>query len=215
MSDGAASPKVKVFLCGEGRNELGSRRGHPAYQTDAEPGVLHALLRRVEASGWEVGGARDWTSIRKYKAGAAHRDTHNVLGVALDAKEASCDVLAFSRDVDNDPLRQEAVEEGIRRIPDTFAAAPGVIGGAAVPTLEAWILALLGERHAEALTTKRAVVRLEERGVAAKDGRAMVRVVEEADFDELPGDAASLVAWLARARSVLPPLVAKRERDPQ
>jgi hypothetical protein len=204
-----------VFLCGEGRNELGSRCGHPAYQTDAEPGVLHALLQRIEASGWEVGGARDWTSIRKYKAGAAHRDTHNVLGVALDAKEASCDVLAFSRDVDNDPMRKDAVEEGIRRIPETFAAAPAVIGGVAVPTLEAWILALLGERHTEDLTTKRAALRLEEKGVASKDGRAMVRIVENADLDELPRDAASLAAWLARAAAVLPAMVAKRETDPQ
>lgn len=215
MSRSAVSPKVSVFLCGEGRNELGSRCGHPVYQTDTEPGVLHALLRRVQATGWEVGGARDWTSIRKYKAGSTHRDTHNVLGVALDAKEAGCDVLAFSRDVDNEPMRKEAVEEGIRLIPETFADAPSVIGGVAVPTLEAWILALQGERHTEDLTTKRAALRLEERGVASKDGRAMVRVVEGADFDELPKDAASLIAWLARARSVLPSLVAERERDPQ
>ena len=211
----AASPRAKVFLCGEGRNELGSRCGHPAYQTDTEPGVLHALLRRVEASGWEVGGARDWTSISKYKAGAARRDTHNILGVALDAKEAGCDVLTFSRDVDNDPMRKDAIEEGIRRIPETFAAAPEVIGGVAAPTVEAWILALLGERHTEDLTTKLATLRLEERGIASKDGRAMVRVVEDADLDELPEDAASLAAWLARARAVLPPLVAQREPDPQ
>ena len=97
----AASLKVKVFLCGEGRNELGSRCGHPAYQTDAEPGVLHALLRR------------------------------------------------------------------------------------------------------------------EERGVASKDGRTMVLVVENADLDKLARDAASLAAWLARARAVLPPMVAKRAPDPR
>ena len=207
----AVLSRVRVFLCGEGRNELGSRCGHPAYQTDAEPGVLHALLRRVEASGWEVGGARDWTSIRKYKTGVAHRDTHNVLGVALDAKEAGCDVLAFSRDVDNDTTRKDAVEQGIRRIPETFTAAPEVIGGVAVPTLEAWILALLGELHTEELTTKRAELRLDERGVASKDGRAMVLVAENADLDKLPKDAAALAAWLARARAVLPAMVAKRE----
>lgn len=155
-----------------------------------------------------MGGARDWTSIRKYKAGAAHRDTHNVLGVALDAKEAGCDVLAFSRDLDSDVTRKDAIEEGIRRVPETFSEAPEVIGGVAVPTLEGWILALLRVRQTEELTPKRALFVLDEKGVPSKDGLAMVHVVEEADLDQLPSDAVSLAAWLARARTVLPKLSA-------
>ncbi len=122
-------------------------------------------------------------------------------------------MLAFSRDTDNDPVRRDAVEEGIRRIPETFATPPEVIGGVAVPALEAWILALMGERHTEALTTKRAALRLEEKGVTPKDARAMVILVERADLDQLSKDADSLTTWLARARDVLPPIVAKHERD--
>lgn len=206
----AAPRKVKVFLCGEGPNELGSRFGHRSYQTDERPGVLHALLARVQADGWEVGGARDWKSIRKFRAGAAaHQDTHNVLGVALDAKEAGCDVLAFSRDLDRDATRRDGIEEGIRRVRE-LSAAPEVSGGVAIPTLEGWMLALLRERGTEELTPKRASLLLAEKGVEPKDGAAMIRVVEEADFGELPGDAASLAAWLTRARAVLPTLVAKR-----
>jgi len=207
-------PKVKVFLCGEGSNELGSHCGHPAYQSDERPGVLHALLSRVQATGWEVGGARDWKSIRKFRLGKVnHEDIRNVLGAALDARDAGCDVLAFSRDLDREPARAEAVEEGIRRIPETFGGTPAVIGGVAVPTLEGWILALLGERRTEELSPKRAEAALVARGVSAKDGDAMTRVVEEADLANIGQDARSLSTWLDRARAVLPAMVAERRSD--
>jgi hypothetical protein len=208
----SGTAKVKVFLSGEGRNELGSRSGDPVYQSDEEPGVLHALLTRVRASGWEVGGACNWRKIRKYRASAApHEDTHNVLGIALDATEAGCEVLAFSRDVDNDSARQQAVDDGLALIPQTFADAPGVIGGVAVPKLEGWILALLGVRGTEALSPKRAEQDLAVKSAARKkDGRAMVRIVEDADLARIPPDAASLHTWLDRARAVLPPACARR-----
>lgn len=202
--------KAKIFLCGEGSNELGSRVGHRAYQSDDRPGVLHALLTRVQPTGWEVGGAREWTNIRKFRTGgASHNDTHNVLGAVLDAKEAGCDVLAFSRDLDKDRDRGSAIEEGIRRAPSAFASPPKVIGGIAVPTLEGWILALLQERQTEDLTPKRAGEALKNKGVKPKDGEAMVRIVEQADLNTLPDDAASLSTWLKRANDVLPPIVAE------
>lgn len=211
MSDSA---KVKVFLCGEGSNELGSRSGHPAYQSDQRPGVLHALLLRVQATGWEVGGARDWKSIRKFRLGKAdHQDTRNVLGAALDARDAGCDVLAFSRDQDRERARVAAVETGIQRVPEAFGATPVVIGGVAVPTLEGWILALLGELGTEALSPIRAEAALVAKGVGAKDGDAMTRVVEEADLARIPEDAASLSTWVSRAKAVLPAMVATRRVD--
>jgi hypothetical protein len=203
--------KVKVFLCGEGSNELGSRSGHPAHQTDKQPGVLHALLTRVQGTGWEVGGARDWKSIRKFRMGKAdHEDTHNVLAAAQDARDAGCDVLAFSRDMDRDELRTEAVEEGIRRVPAVFGDGPAVIGGVAVPVLEGWILALLGEKGTEALSPKKAEAAFVARGFGAKDGAAMARIVEEADDAKVAKDAVSLATWLSRARAVLPAMVARR-----
>ena len=203
--------RVKVFLSGEGSNERGSRFAPRAFQSDERPGVLHVLLERVQPDGWEVGGARDWKGIRKYRAGAAsHADTHNVLGVAKDAKDAGCDVLAFSRDLDRDAARRQAIEEGIARVPEVLAGAPAVIGGVAVPTLEGWILALLGVRAAEALSPKRAEEALVQKGIPRKDGAAMVRVVEDADLAGLPSDATSLRTWLERAKAVLPALVAGR-----
>jgi hypothetical protein len=211
----AAPRKVKVFLSGEGSSELGSRSGHPSYQNDERPGVLQALLARVQGPGWEVGRACDWRSIRKYRfARAEHEDTLNVLGAALDAKEWECDVLAFSRDVDKDHARKDAIEEGIKRVPQTLANAPQVIGGAAVPTLEGWILALLETRGTETLTPKRAEETLAGKGVLPKNGPAMAGVVEAADLAKIPPDATSLRAWLRRAEGVLPPLVAIRATIP-
>jgi hypothetical protein len=43
--------EVQVFLGGEGRNELGSWAGEPAYQHDDEPGVIKALLLRTQPEG--------------------------------------------------------------------------------------------------------------------------------------------------------------------
>lgn len=205
----AAGGRVRVFLAGEGANELGGRHGHPSYQSDDRPGALSALLSRVQADGWEVGGAREWKRIRKFRAGKAdHEDTHNVLGAALDAKEAGCEVLAFSRDQDRDERRGAAVAEGTRRAEVKFGDSPAVIGGVAVPTLEGWILAILGVRGTPQMSPKRASEELAQRGVAPKDGAAMVAIIEAADLDAIAVDAVTLAAWVARARAVLPAKVA-------
>lgn len=194
---------LRVFLAGEGSNELGSRFGHPAHQSDKSPGVLHALLRRVAPHGWKVGGARTWSSIRKYRAsGPNHNDTHNVLGLVLDTLEAGCHVLVFVRDEDNDASRAAAIQKGIALAPNEFKDAPEIAGGLAVPLLEGWILALRGTRATEALTPKQAVKALVATGITEKDGPAMVEVVDGADLDQLPEDAASLRAWLSEARRV-------------
>lgn len=208
-----SSPKpIRVFLSGEGNNELGSYAGLPEYRTDDALGVLHALLKKIEPCGWVIGDARVWGSIRKYRAkpGADHQDTHNVLGLALDAIEAKCEVLAFSRDIDKDPKRAAAVEAGIALIPKTFAKAPDVIGGVAVPALEAWILALLGHRCSEARNIKETFAA---KGVGKKDGPAMVDAVTDADLSRIPADAKSLLRWLDRARTVLPARVKERAAE--
>lgn len=102
---------IKVFLGGEGSNELGTRWHRPMGD---QPGVVEALLRRVRADGWCVGGARLWKTIRKYQAGVArgapnHGDARNVLGLVLHAYEAACELLVFVRDDDGDPDRDPAI----------------------------------------------------------------------------------------------------------
>jgi hypothetical protein len=127
-----------------------------------------------------------------------------------DAADAGCEVVAFSRDVDSDDEREDAIEEGIRRARELFADGPEIIGGVAKPALEGWILALLGERGSERLSLKRATMALVKKRVPAKDGPAMVRVVEREGLGAIPPDAASLRAWLENAEAVLRPLVANR-----
>ena len=79
---------MKVFLVGEGPNELGSWGRHPSYRSAPTPGALEALLRRMCADGWEIGGATLWKDIRKYRSGTPESaETRHVLGAALDAVE--------------------------------------------------------------------------------------------------------------------------------
>jgi len=142
---------IKVFLGGEGNNDLGSRWYRPM---GGQPGVVETLLRRVRPDGWRVAGAQDWKSIRKYRAGAArtrpdHEDTRNVLGLVLHAYEEACEMLAFVRDDDGDELREPAILQALETIAtlgfaDEYRYELAVVGGVARPTLEGWILCLLG-----------------------------------------------------------------------
>ncbi len=199
------TPPLRVFLAGEGRSELGSRAGHPVYQSDDQPGVIVALLTKIQPSGWEIGGARMWKSIRKLRVGSApHADTHNVLGAALDAKEAGCGALAFIRDRDGDDKREQAVEDGIRRARAELGGALEIIGAVAIPKLEGWILALRGHRRTEDMSPGGASAKLAE-VLDRKPGlEAMLAVVGAAILETLPHDAKSLAGWLHSARVALP-----------
>jgi hypothetical protein len=79
--------EVRVYLGGEGRNELGSRCGDPIYQDEGSLGVIETLLRRVQASGWAVIGAKKWCRIVKLRSkGPTPREERNVLGLIYEAK---------------------------------------------------------------------------------------------------------------------------------
>jgi hypothetical protein len=194
---------LRVFLAGEGSNELGRYADHPAYRDKMKVGVLEALLARVEPTGWEVVGAVKWKDIRKFRMGhAAHADTHNVMGAANDAREAGCEVLAFTRDRDNDMTRPPAIAEGVYRA-STAMASVGIVGCCACPTLEGWMLALLGKTGTESMSSTKASAELAAEGIPSKDGAAMVAVVENAELDRVSPDAESLLHWLEQARSKL------------
>jgi hypothetical protein len=194
------SDPVRVFLAGEGKSELGSRAGHPAYQSADQPGVLETLLRRVRAQGWDVGGAREWKSVKSLRVGIGANETKRVLALALDAAEAGCQVLAFSRDRDNDFDRVAQILSGIEQARADGAIA--IIGAVAVPLIEGWILALRGVRGTENLSPGGASRRLTEAGVSG--ARAYADTAASSDLDGLPADAHSLRAWLAAADASLP-----------
>lgn len=195
--------RTSVFLGGEGPNELGSRCGHPAYQNGDSPGVIEALLTRIRPDGWTVIGACKWCQIVKLRArGPTPTDAQNVLGLAYEAARARADVLAFTRDADDDKRRPQVIEEAVTTAGQTFPSL-AIVGAAAVPVLEGWILALLGESRTETLHKAAAQRRLVEREVKEKDTAALVEVVAGADLRAIPRDAASLHGWLGLARAAL------------
>lgn len=187
---------VKVWLGKEGTNDAGA---------------LEALLRRVEARGWRVDGGTAWKDIRKYKAGGArheshHADVQNVKGLVLQAYEAGCEIVAFSRDEDADRERKRAIDDGISQAKNIFPTIE-IVGGIARPALEGWILALLGERDTDEMSRARASQRLADRDTSLKSSAAYVALVEEAQLDQLPPGCDSLRDWLTVAREVLPRVI--------
>jgi hypothetical protein len=199
---------VKVFLCGEGSNELGSRCGSPNYQYDSKPGVIETLLRGVQDQGWEVDGAIQWKGITKLRGPRMRipREEQNVLGLVFTAKKKRARVLAFVRDADDDKQRPKVIAAAIDKAKEKFPDVE-VIGGAAVPVLEAWILAMQGEHGTENLSKAAAQSKLSELKPPSNDTAAMVEIATSVTLEKLPKDATSLRAWLTRANDVLPPLV--------
>ncbi len=192
---------LRVWLGGEGRNELGGRDGDPVYQND-QPGVIETLLRAVRPEGWHVAGATKWSRIRKLQPGKATAEQKNVLGLALDARESQCQVLAFVRDADGDADRIRDVDEALKRAGEMFPSLR-IVGGTAVNVLEAWVLAAKGDTKTESLGKVAAQTRLQDEGFAPKDTLAMVGVAAKVTLEKLPTDAASLRAWLLQAAKAL------------
>jgi hypothetical protein len=195
---------IKVFLGGEGSNDIGTRWHQPMGD---RAGMAEALLRRVRPGGWQVAGALPWRSIRKYRAGAAarradHADVHNVLGLVLAAYESACEMLAFVRDGDGDARREHAIRQvvaeiGAYRFSDTFHYDLAIVGGVPRPKLEGWILCLLGVADTDEMSSARVDRELAARGILAKAGAAYVALAETC---ELPAGGGSLARWLADAR---------------
>ena len=139
--------------------------------------------------------ARVWKRIRKFQAGKhAKPETRNVLGLVNEAEEARCDALVFVRDQDGEADREASIDEGIRLARER-GFGPAMVGGVAIQEIEAWILALLGERPTQHHTDAKSVL-VKKHGITTC--AAKVAVVESADRGKIPDDALSLHAWLAQ-----------------
>lgn len=191
-----------VLLCGEGRNELGGRAGHPSYQHDRYPGFIEASLERVAPGRALIRGALQWKSLPILRVGGRGdpfaRRTTAALQRARELDARLC--LLVDRD------KNSNVETSIRRAAAEFAAGrPGdeAALGVPAPKLEGWILALLGQSRTEAMTPAGAEARLAERGVAAKDTAAFVSAVSSCDLACLPEDAVGLRRWFDDLSRVL------------
>ncbi len=186
---------MKVFLSGEGTDDLGDWCNDE--QNRSKPpkiGIIEALLRKGSPVDFTIVNARKWTQIRKFQAGKhAQPETRSVLGLVNEAEEMGCDVLVFVRDQDGDKDRQTDVEEGIRLARER-GFTPALVGGMAVQEIEAWLLALLGERKSERHADAKAVL-AKKHGITTCIGK--VAAVEDADLGRIPPDARSLRDWLA------------------
>ena len=194
---------MRVLLAGEGATELGSWDKEPAYRPRSgeatEPGVLEALLRRVDSNTpFEIVDGFRWRSIPLYQAGEhRHAETRRVLRLAQRAEERGC-VLVFTRDRDRDRQREIDITAGVLEAQQKFSAA--IVGGVAIEEIESWILALLGETKTERLPDPKR--RLQEtHGIQGT--REMVDIIARADLGRVPNDASSLRAWLDAATVVL------------
>lgn len=191
--------RMRIFFAGEGSDELGEWAGHPAYHprpgTAARGGVLHALARRFASSHNVVAGS-EWKAVKKFRVGKHDApETQTVLGLALRAEELGCDTLIFTRDRDGYEDREADVEAGIAAAAERFGVR--IIGGTANEELEAWLLALLGDRKAEQRTDAKAFLE-RQHGIGDRD--AKIRVVEDAhDAWEVPAQCASFKRWIERA----------------
>jgi hypothetical protein len=205
---------AKVWIVGEGNNELGPADGYGKRHR----GVLEALLTRVGEDGWECAGKLPWQAIQKFRAGGArlgspsHGDYLNVLGLVMTAYEDAADAVAFSRDVDSDPDREEAVATAVAWIRNESGWFIEVVGGVAKPAIEGWILALRAVPGTDAMSRARAEEHLARQEIDLKSTDHYVEVIEQAALGEaphfgLPSGAESLRAWLATAQEVLERLV--------
>lgn len=195
---------LRILLAGEGANELGGWDGQPAWRDKNRPGVLEALLRRVQADGWEIVEAIRWKDIRKFQARRGlDAEMRNVLGLMLTADELECDAVVFSRDLDALEEREDSVNAGLQQAAELFPEGPQAIGGIAIRKLESWLIALSGRTRSQDTREAQIEEIFSDLGIKLKDTAAMVRLVEEANLSRIPKDAKSLHDWLNKARTVL------------
>jgi hypothetical protein len=194
---------VKIYLSGEGSDDLGDWYRPLQYRADPPViGVIEALTRKVGACSTEVVGACIWKDIRKFTfKPSARGETQNVLRLVIEAEEAEADVLVFVRDQDGYDDRERDVEEGIRQAGERRYAVP-IVGGVAVQEMEAWILALLGERKSEGHADAKRVLATRH---DIEDLTEKVAAIEQADIAGIPEDAASLRLWMDRLNRQSPP----------
>lgn len=190
---------MKVWLAGEGTNDIGSL-ALGSESTAKYPGVAHVLLAKL-SSKFDVTGGKAWKSVPKLRVGSKGEgaEAKTVEALQLQATEAGAEALVFVRDRDEDRARERSVNTAIEAARFPLPTA----GGVAVETLEHWLLAIGGQPKSESLSTKRVKAGLQEKAVHLKDTEEYVSWVERQSLDQIPNDARSLQRWLDGVRSLL------------
>lgn len=182
---------VRVWLSGEGPNELGGWCMAAPYTRPAERGALVAMAEK-RVGELEIVGATVWKDLRRYRAGRSDED--NVRKLALIAEEAGCDAVLFLRDTDGDDEVSAAVTRGVLLARGDVERELHVVGAAMHPCLEGWVLAWMGSRQTHKMGKNKAQRMLEEQGVTLKNTAAYVAIIDAADAPA--EDVEALRRWL-------------------
>jgi hypothetical protein len=150
---------LKVFVCGEGTDDIGRWAIEVAYR-DASPrgdGAIGELARRVVAEGWTIVDGRALKNVPVLRTGKGlKQEAVRFHGAMQLAREKGCDVVLFARDTDGD-------EERTRQLRDLRATDADRVALAVVePVIEGWALELSGERRKGGWTRKAAQDRVDE-----------------------------------------------------
>lgn len=198
---------IKVFLAGEGPNELGGWSKERIYR-DGRPllGVLESLARLLAPTGWEVHDAMVWKDIPKLVVGTKGKglERKTLLAARLHAKESGCHVVLFSRDRDGPKKdeREREIEAVLAEL-DAEDGAVTVAGAVCIERLESWLLALSGRSRTEELGDDKVDAELEKLGVPKKDTRRMLELIARHGLATVPPDASSLRTWMERVGAAL------------
>jgi hypothetical protein len=198
------APEKKIFLAGEGKNELGSWAKEIEHRDGTQPGVLETIMRKVQPTGWNIKDSICWKNLRKYQAGSFSRnEKNNVVKVCHKAIEKGCSTVSFSRDLDGVKLRQESIEAGIKESKEKWGNQLDIIGGCAVPCIEGWILAINGVTDTETMSRSKTEAKLKEKGFNEMYTLQMVESINKAGIENIPSDAKNLNKWISSAKNVL------------
>ena len=194
---------IRLYVSGEGSNELGTRcspePGDELPHDRFHPGVLEKLAEKVLPGGWEILEAIRWRNVHKLRVktpGIARGEAATVERLARRARDLGCNALVFLRDRDGprNRSRERAIANAIRQAKNEYRGL-AIAGGVPIEMLESWLLALRGERNTESASDP--TVELEKwHGVPKKRTTAMVQLVMNSRLRDVPDDAHSLRRWL-------------------
>ena len=196
---------MRVYLAGEGRNELGGSTKEAGHRGSRETaGVLTTLMNRAASTPPKVVGSVVWQRLPNFRLGVPSRrienaDAYNLLAAQQLADDVGATVLVALRDTDGDLKRERALHDAKSSAP----IHPRIVLGTPHLKLEAWILACLGTPKAEELRKTKLESQLRSRNIRPKSTAAMVNVIENCDLTTIPPCATRLHRFLDDLRAAL------------
>lgn len=176
---------MKLFVTGEGANEIGKWIEHPSYRSSSKrgDGVLAALVRKKREAAMVVDGMA-WKNARHFRAGVARGDAHTLAAHALTASEAGADALVWARDTDGDVSRVKELKAKQEELRAEFRALK-FIGG--LPN-QAWVMAIGRLDVDPESRSKERLKKLAEENDCASESR-MCQLINDAQLDGLESSA--------------------------